>query len=60
MRVFIGILVVLFLISFYFIGWKLNRREKLPEEMKDSFKKCDGCSSTGCGINPSQRGDNDE
>ncbi len=60
MRIFVAVLVVLALVSFYFIGWKLNKKQELPDELKDLVKTCDGCGQTGCGSHPDQRGEEDE
>ena len=60
MRILIASLVVIGLVSFYFIGWKLNRKQKLPDDMKDLVKNCDACGHTGCGSHPEQRGEEDE
>lgn len=60
MRIFVAILVVLALITFYFIGWKLNKKQKLPDELNDSVKTCEKCGHTGCCSNPEQGGEENE
>lgn len=60
MRLFVAALVVLGLVTFYFISWKLNKRQDLPDGMKGSDKNCEACGHTGCGMHPVQRGGTDE
>lgn len=60
MRILVAVLVVASLVSLYFISWKLNKKQELPDDVKDSIKGCDSCSNLGCGIHPKQRGDENE
>lgn len=60
MRGVVASLVVIGLISFYFISWRLNKKQELPAGFGSKFKGCDSCSHTGCGMHPVQRGEVDE
>lgn len=60
MRVIIASLVVLGLVSFYFISFRLNKKQELPHGFKGSQKNCDACGHTGCGMHPVQKGEVDE
>ena len=60
MRIVVAVLVVLGLVSFYFIGWKLNKKQELPDELKNLVKNCESCGQTGCGSHPEQRGEENE
>ncbi|MGL1891963.1 MAG: hypothetical protein OCD02_10070 [Spirochaetaceae bacterium] len=60
MRIIVAALVVLALISFYLIMWKLNKKQKLPDGIEESLKTCDSCGENGCGLHPNQRGKNNE
>ncbi len=60
MRILVAILVVVVLVSFYFIAWKFNKKQKLPDGIEESLKKCDSCGENGCGLHPNQRGKDNE
>ncbi len=60
MEAFVGIVIVLVLITLFIIGWVLNRRIPVPEDAKDSIAKCSSCHQTSCGMHPNQRGDKNE
>lgn len=60
MRIIVGIIVVLVLVSFYFIGFHLNKKQKLHGNIKASKLSCEACGDTGCGMNSLQEGEGNE
>lgn len=60
MRILVAVLVIAILVAFYFVSWRLNRKQELPDEVKEAMKSCGDCNLKGCGLHPEQRGDEDE
>jgi len=57
MRLIIAGIIVIGLVSFYFISWNLNKKSKLPDDFKRDPNLCESCGhSGGCGLNSESGG----